>query len=69
MTKFYEANVLVVVGVQKSGKNKVSKELYLVEAQSVTEAEAKVYKDFETTSPGMEFEVKSIKESRVLRII
>ena len=69
MSKFYEATVHTVVAVQKNGKNKVAKEVFLVDAESVTEAEVKVYKDFEATSAGMEFEVKSVKESRILRVI
>ena len=69
MSKFFECTVEVVIGVQKNGKNKIAKELFLVDAMSVTEAEAKVYRDFETTSGGMEFKVNSAKESRVLRVI
>ena len=69
MSKYYEVTVEVVIGTQKNGKDKKAKEVFLVDAQTVTEAEAKVYKDYETTSAHMDFMVKSAKESRVLRVI
>ena len=69
MTKFFEVTVEVVIGAQKNGKDKIARELFLVDAMTVTEAEAKVYKDFESTSGAMDFTGKSAKESRVLRVI
>ena len=47
MSKFFEVTVEVVVATLKNGKDKKAKEIYLVDAQSVTEAEARTVKDFE----------------------
>lgn len=69
MTNYYEVTVEVVIGVQKNGADKKTKEVFLVDAMTVTEAEAKVYKDYQSTSQGMDFSVKSAKESRILRVI
>mgnify|MGYP003665781088 FL=1 len=46
MSKFFEVTVEVVVATLKNGKDKKNKETYLVDAMSVTEAEARVVKDF-----------------------
>ena len=42
-------------------------EVYCVEAESVTEAEAKVVKDFE--GDNTEFQVKEVKETKILKIL
>ena len=42
-------------------------EIYCVEADTVTEAEAKVVKEFEGYS--MEYHVKSVKESKIIKIL
>ena len=42
-------------------------EVYCVEAETVTEAEAKVNKEFEGYS--MEYHVKSVKESKIIKIL
>ena len=42
-------------------------EVYCVEAETVTEAEAKVVKEFE--NQGVEYHVKSVKESKILKIL
>lgn len=69
MVKFYEVSVEMVLDITKSGKEKKTKETYLVDAQSVTEAEARVVKDFMETSPNLDFKVISAKESRIVRVI
>lgn len=69
MVKFYEVSVEIVLDITKAGKEKKSKETYLVDAQSVTEAEARVVKDFMETSPNLDFKVISAKESRIVRVI
>ena len=50
-----------------SGKVKKVTEMYLVEAMSVTEAEAKVVKDFGTTA--FDYEVKVVSASKIIKII
>ena len=42
-------------------------ETYCVEAESVTEAEAKVVKDFE--GDNTEYQVKEVKETKILKIL
>ena len=42
-------------------------EVYCVEAETVTEAEAKVVKDFE--GDNTEYQVKEVKETKILKIL
>ena len=44
-----------------------SNETYCVEAESVTEAEAKVVKEFENYQ--LDYHVKSVKESKIIKIL
>jgi len=48
-------------------KEKKATEIYLVEALSVTEAEAKVVKDFGNST--LDFEVKAVTNSKIIKII
>lgn len=50
-------------------KTKKAKEIYLVDAQSVTEAEARTVKDFEDSGVQIDYKVSGAKESRILRVI
>ena len=49
------------------GRVTSNNEVYCVEAETVTEAEAKVVKEFE--NQGVEYHVKSVKESKILKIL
>jgi len=69
MSKFFEVQVEIVVATLKNGKDKKNKETYLVDAQSVTEAEARVVKDFEVSGVQLDYKVSAAKESRILRVI
>jgi|TARA_R110000772_G_scaffold205723_1_gene316331 hypothetical protein len=69
MNKYFEVSVDVVVATLKNGKDKKNKEVYLVDAQSVTEAEARVVKDFEEAGVNVEYKVSGAKESRIIRVI
>jgi hypothetical protein len=69
MVQFFEVSVEIITAITNSGKEKKVKETYLVDAQSVTEAETKVVKDFLETSPNLDFKVVSAKESKIVRII
>ena len=42
-------------------------EIYCVEAETVTDAEAKVVKEFENYT--MDYHVKSVKESKIIKIL
>ena len=62
---YYTAKVQLVD--DSTGKQKKVTEMYLVEAMSVTEAEAKVVKDFGSTT--LEYEVKAVSSSKIIKII
>jgi hypothetical protein len=66
---YYTAKVkwVDVVDTPKGQKEKKVTETYLVEAMSVTEAEAKVIKTFDGYS--IDFEVTGVNESRIVKII
>ena len=49
------------------GRVTSNNEVYCVEAESVTEAEAKVVKDFE--GDNTEYQVKEVKETKILKIL
>ena len=49
------------------GRITSNNEVYCVESETVTEAEAKVVKEFEGYQ--MEYHVKSVKESKILKIL
>ena len=67
--KYFEVVVEIVVGSTKSGKDRKQKEIYLVDARSVTEAEAIVVKDFEDSDVQLDYKVVGAKESRIIRVI
>jgi hypothetical protein len=69
MSKYFEVTVEVVIATMKNGKDKKNKEIYLVDALSVTEAEARVVKDFEEAGVTLDYKVSGAKESRVIRVI
>ena len=66
---YYTARVqwVSVVDTPKGQKEKKVTETYLVEAMSVTEAEAKVIKDFQGYN--FDFEVKSVNASKIIKIL
>ena len=66
---YYVAKVQLIdeIDTPKGVKQKKVTESYLVEALSVTEAEAKVVKDFAGYT--YEFEVKGVTQSKIIKII
>ena len=66
---YYTAKVqwVDVIDTPKGQKEKKVTETYLVDAMGVTEAEAKVVKDFEGYN--FDFEVKGVNTSRIVKII
>ena len=66
---YYVAKVQLTIEVDtpKGTKTKKTTETYLVEALSVTEAEAKVVKDFQGYN--FDFEVKSVNASKIIKIL
>jgi hypothetical protein len=69
MIKYFEVMVELVIAIQKNGKDKKQKEVYLVDALSVTEAEKRVIGDFEAAGVQLDYKVVSAKESKVIRVI
>ena len=66
---YYVAKVQLIdtIYTPKGTKEKRVTETYLVEALSVTEAEAKVVQDFKGVM--FDFEVKSVTSSKIIKII
>ena len=66
---YYTAKVQMTdaIDTPKGVKEKKVTETYLVEALSVTEAEAKVVEDFKGYT--FDFEVKSVSASKIIKII
>jgi len=66
---YYVARVQLTIEVNnpKGTKTKKTTETYLVEALSVTEAEAKVITDFKGYN--FDFEVKSVNASKIIKIL
>jgi hypothetical protein len=69
MSKYFEVTVEVVVATLKNGKDKKNKEIYLVDAMSVTEAEARVVQDFTDAGVNLDYKVSGARESRIIRVI
>ena len=67
MAKFY--SVLVAVEVEDAkGKIKKNKENYLVDALSVTEAEAKLVQKFVDEAVQLEYEVVKVSDTKILEV-
>jgi len=69
MNNFFEVAVEIEVGQLKNGKVKTKKEVYLVDAQSVTEAEARVIRDFEKDGNTLDYKVSGAKKSKIISVI
>jgi hypothetical protein len=63
----YYISTVKVKDENERGRITSTNEVYCVEAESVTEAEAKVIKEFE--GAGVEYQVKAVKESKILKIL
>ncbi len=62
---YYTTKVSVAIDTPKGVKRQT--EMYLVDAHSVTDAEAMVTKDFEGS--GIDFEVKGVTNSKIVKVI
>lgn len=65
---YFLANV-EIVDMNDKGKQIKMREQYLVDAVSVTEAEIKITKMFENEGSSVDFQVKSVKETKILQVI
>ena len=72
MAKYFEVTVTVqheVDGGKGGTKIKKVKESYLVDAMTVTEAEARVVSEFEKAGIQLDYEVSAARESKILQVI
>ena len=67
MAKFYSVTVALEVEDAK-GKIKKQKENYLVDAMSVTEAEAKLVNKFVEEAVKLEYEVVKVSETNIIEV-
>lgn len=65
---YFLANV-EIVDINEKGKQTKMREQYLVDAVSVTDAEVKVTKMFEDEGMSTDFQVKSVKDTKILQVI
>jgi hypothetical protein len=65
----YFQAVVEIVDMSDKGKQTKTREQYLVDAVSVTDAEVKVNKMFEDEGMSTDFQVKSVKETKILNVI
>lgn len=65
---YFQATV-EIFDMNDKGKQTKTKELYLVDAVSVTDAEVKVTKMFEDEGFKVDFQVKSVRETKILKVI
>ena len=63
----YYISTVKVQDENERGRITSTNEVYCVEAESVTEAEAKVVQDFE--GDNTEYQVKEVKETKILKIL
>lgn len=68
-TKYFQCKVEFVTGQTKTGKDKIRREYILVDAQSVTESEAKVTNHLNSVAPNADFTVAESKESKIEEVI
>ena len=72
MAKYFEVTVTVqqeVDGGKGGTKIKKVRESYLVDAMTVTEAEARVVGEFEKAGIQLDYEVSAARESKILQVI
>ena len=65
---YFLANV-EIVDINDKGKQTKMREQYLIDAVSVTDAEVKVTKMFEDEGMSTDFQVKSVKDTKILQVI
>jgi hypothetical protein len=65
---YFQVNVSIT-DINEKGKQTKVTEQYLVDAVSVTDAEVKVTKMYENEGGSVDFQVKSVKETKILQVI
>ena len=67
--QYFEAKVEFLEGTTSQGKDKIRREYLLVDAQSVTEAEAKITDHLSQVAPNADFKVALVKNSNIVEVI
>ena len=65
---YFQVNVSLT-DINDKGKQTKVTEQYLVDAVSVTDAEVKIIKMYENEGGSIDFQVKSVKETKILQVI
>jgi hypothetical protein len=65
---YFQVNVSIV-DINEKGKQTKITEQYLVDAVSVTDAEVKITKMYEDEGGNVDFQVKSVKETKIIQVI
>ena len=65
---YFQVNVSIT-DINEKGKQTKVTEQYLVDAVSVTDAEVKITKMYENEGGSIDFQVKSVKETKILQVI
>ena len=65
---YFQVNVSIV-DINEKGKQTKVTEQYLVDAVSVTDAEVKITKMYENEGGSIDFQVKSVKETKIIQVI
>ena len=65
---YFQVNVSIMDFNEKGKQTKIT-EQYLVDAVSVTDAEVKITKMYENEGGQIDFQVKSVKETKILQVI
>jgi hypothetical protein len=65
---YFQVNVSIV-DINEKGKQTKINEQYLVDAVSVTDAEVKITKMYEDEGGNVDFQVKSVKETKIIQVI
>jgi len=65
---YFQVNVSIV-DINEKGKQTKINEQYLVDAVSVTDAEVKITKLYEDEGGNVDFQVKSVKETKIIQVI
>jgi hypothetical protein len=65
---YFQVNVSIV-DINEKGKQTKITEQYLVDAVSVTDAEVKITKMYGDEGGSIDFQVKSVKETKIIQVI
>jgi hypothetical protein len=65
---YFQVNVSIVDFNEKGKQTKIT-EQYLVDAVSVTDAEVKITKMYGDEGGSIDFQVKSVKETKIIQVI